>query len=64
MNNSEKSRCDNYEKDAHAHGSCSVVLKLQKNDKIKFRMAGNGPLSHTNDIFNYIEGFLAITLDQ
>jgi len=64
LNGSRKSRCDGYDQDASEHSNCSIVLKLQKNDKIKFRMDGSGPLSHTSNDYTYIEGFLAVTLNE
>ena len=44
-----------------AKHDCGALLKLEKNDKVKFRMGGYS-YDWTNVLFTYIEGFLAVPL--
>ena len=64
LNDSLKSRCDGYDGQAYETHDCSIVWKLQKNDKVKFQMDGYGAYDYTNAVYTYIEGFLAVPLDQ
>ena len=63
LNGSRKSKCDGYDQDANEYLNHSDLWKLQKSDKIKFRMDGYGPLSHDFNDYTYIEGFLAVSVN-
>ena len=56
-----KFECDDYDNNAEQKRDCSVLLKLEKNDKMKFRLDGKG-YDYTNAYYNSIEGFMAVPL--
>ena len=55
VNSSQKARCDGYDQDGNDTMTCSAVLKVNKNDKIKFVMASSGPIYQSVDYFTYVE---------
>lgn len=59
-----KARCDGYDKDSNDTMTCNTALKVSKNDQIKFVMSSSGPSSHTAEVYTYVEGFLAVQLNQ
>ena len=63
LNGTLKSQCDGYDGQAYETHHCSIVWKLQKNDKVKFQMDGYGANNYSNDLYTFIEGFLAVSVN-
>ena len=61
LNDNLKAECDDYDNNAEQKRDCSVLLKLEKNDKMKFRLAGRA-YYYTTAYRTSIEGFMAVPL--
>ena len=61
INDSLKVQCDDYDGNAHQKRDCSALLKVEKNDKIKFTLSGRS-YDWTSVTQTAIEGFLVADL--
>ena len=61
VNDTLKSQCDMIENGYSTKQDCGSLLKLEKDDKVKFKLTGYS-YDWSNVLFTYIEGFLAVPL--
>lgn len=62
MNDTLKVQCDDYDASADQKRDCSGLLKLEKNDVVKFQLGGRS-YDYTTLTHTFIEGFLAVPLN-